>query len=125
MSDFDLKLDDFPYSNPGYGRKVAVFGIGSAGCRIASQLSKENKLLEHYVYLTCDDHDVANISRGEKIIIDATSSGKSTPYAVRGLATSKVPEIRQQLRGSELVIIISGMGGSVGSGLAPLVAKEA
>ncbi len=125
MSDCDLKLDDFPYSNPGYGRKVAVFGIGSAGCRIASQLSKGNKLLEHFVYLTCDDHDVANIARGEKIIVDVTSRSKSTPYAVRGLAESKIPEIRQQLKGSELVFIISGMGGSVGSGLAPLVAREA
>lgn len=125
MSDGDLKLDDFPYSNPGYGRKVAVFGVGSAGCRIANQLSKENKLLEHYVYLTCDDHDVANITRGEKIIVDATSKTKSTPYAVRGLAFSKIPEIRQQIQGSELVFIISGLGGAVGSGLSPLVAREA
>jgi cell division protein FtsZ len=125
MSDGDLKLDDFPYSNPGYGRKVAVFAVGSAGCRIASQLSKENKLLEHYVYLTCDDHDVANVTRGEKIIVDATLRGKQTPYTVRGLASSKIAELRQQLRGSELVFIIAGLGGSVGSGLAPLVAKEA
>jgi cell division protein FtsZ len=125
MSAGDLKLDDFPYSNPGYGRKVAVVGVGSAGCRISNQLSKESKLLEHFVYLTCDAHDVANITKGEKIIIDATAGGKSTPYDVRGLAISKIPELRQQIKDSELVFVISGLGGAVGSGLAPLVAREA
>ncbi len=125
MSETDLRLDDFPYSNPGYGRKVAVVGVGSAGCRIASQLSKESKLLEHFVYLTCDDHDIANLTRGEKVLVDATSKSKSTPYEVRGLAMSKIPQLRQQIKDSELVIIISGLGGAVGSGLAPLVAREA
>ncbi|MDH2899681.1 MAG: hypothetical protein PXY39_01795 [archaeon] len=124
MSIGDLKLDDFPYSNPGYGRKVAVVGVGSAGCRIANQLSKESKLLEHFVYVTCDDHDIANITKGEKILIDATLRSKATPYEVRGLAFARVPEIRQQIKDSELVFVISGLGGAVGSGLAPLVARE-
>ena len=124
MSDKTTKLTDFPYSNPGYGRKVAVVGVGSAGCKIASQLSKESKLLEHYVYLTCDDHDVANITRGEKIVIDA-KSGKSSPYHVRGLAQNKIPEIRQNILGSVVVFVIAGLGGADGSGLAPLVAAEA
>ena len=124
MSDKITKLTDFPYSNPGYGRKVAVVGVGSAGCKIAFQLSKESKLLEHYVYLTCDDHDVANITRGEKILVDAKGD-KSTPFRVRGFALEKLPEIRQDLLGSEIVFIIAGLGGSDGSGLAPLVAKEA
>lgn len=119
------KLDDFPFSKPGYGRKVAVVGAGSAGCRIANQLSKESKLLEHYIYVTCDDHDIANVTRGEKILIDATSRDKTTPYEVRGLAESKLPEIRHQIRDSELVFVIAGLGGAVGSGLAPLIAREA
>jgi cell division protein FtsZ len=121
----DQKLDDFPYSNPGYGRRVAVIGVGSAGCRIANQLSKESKLLEHFIYLTCDDHDIANITKGEKILVNATSRSKSTPYQVRGLAASTLPRIRREIIDSELVIIISALGGSVGSGLAPLVAREA
>lgn len=124
MSDKITKLTDFPYSNPGYGRKVAVVGVGSAGCKIASQLSKESKLLEHYVYLTCDDHDVASITRGEKVIIDAKGN-KSSPFHVRGIAHEKLPQIQRNLLGSEVVFIIAGLGGSDGSGLAPLVAREA
>src|SRR5487761_1471474 len=117
MSAGDRKLTDFPYSEPGYGRKVAIVGVGSPGCRIANQLSKESKLLEHFVYVTCDDHDIATVTKGEKILIDATLRSKATPYEVRGLAFARVPEIRQQIKDSELVFVISGLGGAVGSGL--------
>ena len=54
----DLKLTDFPYSAPGYGRKVAVVCIGSAGCKIGSQLSKESRLLEHFVYISAAMNDI-------------------------------------------------------------------
>jgi cell division GTPase FtsZ len=121
----NLKLDDFPFSNPGYGNKVTVIGVGSAGCRITQQLSKESKLLEHFVYFTCDDHDVANVSRGERIVVDAISYGKESPYKVRALASSKTLELRHLLRESRVVFIIAGLGGADGSGIAPLVAKEA
>ncbi len=125
MSDSVLKLDDFPYSKPGYGRKVAVVGVGSAGCKIASELSKQSKLLEHFVYITCDDVDIANITRGERILIDAIGRGKNSPYNVRGLSMQRLPELRQHLRDSQLIFVIAGLGGTVGSGIAPLVAKEA
>ncbi len=121
----NLKLDDFPLSSPGYGNKVTVIGVGSAGCRITQQLSRESKLLEHFVYVTCDDHDVANVSRGERIIVDAISAGKESPYKVRALAAQKLSEVKHQLNASRVVFIIAGLGGSVGSGIAPLIAAEA
>jgi cell division protein FtsZ len=125
LSEKITKLTDFPYSNPGYGRKVAVVGVGSAGCKIAAQLSKESKLLEHFVYLTCDDHDVANITKGERILVNVPGGDKYSPYSVRGIAHGKIPEIKQNLADSDIVFIIAGLGGTVGSGLAPLVAREA
>lgn len=125
LSDKIMKLTDFPYSSPGYGRKVAVFGVGSAGCKITSQLSKESKLLEHFVYLTGDDNDIASITKGEKIVVGAIAKNSCTPYSVRGLAKNKLPELRRNLIDSDVVFIIAGLGGSTGSGLAPLVAREA
>jgi cell division protein FtsZ len=124
LSNGDLRLTDFPYSKPGYGRKVAVVGVGSAGCRIASQLSKESRLLEHFIYVTCDEQDVANIVRGERLIVEALSRSNRTPYLVRDLASSKFSEIRQALSDSDVVFIVAGLGGAVGSGLAPLIAKS-
>jgi cell division protein FtsZ len=125
LSELDLKLTDFPYSAPGYGRKVAVVCIGSAGCKIGSQLSRESKLLEHFVYVTCDDHDIANITKGERILVNVSAKGKSDPFVVRGLVQDKLPQIRRNLSESDIVFIIAGLGGSVGSGLAPVIAREA
>jgi cell division protein FtsZ len=125
LSELDLKLTDFPYSAPGYGRKVAVVCVGSAGCKIGSQLSRESRLLEHFVYITCDDHDIANMTKGERILVDLSSRGKSDPFVVRSEAQAKIPQLRQTLSESDIVFIIAGLGGSVGSGLAPLIAREA
>jgi len=121
----DLKLTDFPYSAPGYGRKVAVVCIGSAGCKIGNQLSKESKLLEHFVYISCDDHDIANITKGERILVDLGTHGKSTPYHLRGLVREKLPQLRQLISDSDIVFVIAGLGGSVGSAIAPLLLREA
>jgi cell division protein FtsZ len=117
------KLTDFPFASSGYGRKIAVLGVGSAGCRIANQLSKESKLLEHFVYVTCDNHDVANVTKGDKILVDPR--GRDTPLSVRGSALSRLPEIRRSLSDARVVLLIAGLGGSTGSGIAPLVAREA
>src|SRR5271157_6492257 len=125
LSDTFLSLDDFPFSSPGFGRKIAIVGVGSAGCRIANQLSVENRLLEHMVYLSCDVEDLATITRGDRILIDVTQRGKTSPYVVRGMTEAKIPEIRSALSDSKIVFIIAGLGGTVGSGIAPLVAREA
>jgi len=125
LSDIVLSLDDFPFSSLGFGRKIAVVGVGSAGCRISNQLSKENRLLEHLVYLSCDEEDLAPVARGDRILVDVAQRGKTSPYVVRGLTASKLPEIRKTLSDSKIVFIIAGLGGAVGSGIAPLVAKEA
>jgi cell division protein FtsZ len=121
----DLKLTDFPYSAPGYGRKVAVVCIGSAGCKIGNQLSKESRLLEHFVYISCDDHDIANLTKGERVLIDLGTRGKSTPFHLRGLVREKLPELRQYINDSDIVFVIAGLGGIVGSAIAPLVLQEA
>jgi cell division protein FtsZ len=118
-------LQEYPYSHPGYGKKVAVVAVGTAGSKVAAQLSKQSRLLEHYLYVTCDEADVANVTKGEFVLIDALVTGKSSPYALRGLAEERVNEIRQHLKESKLVFVISGLGGTVGSGIAPWIVREA
>ena len=93
--------------------------------RLQLSFQRKARLLEHFVYLTCDDHDVANITKGEKILVSVAGGDKYSPYSVRGIAHGKIPEIKQNLADSDIVFIIAGLGGTVGSGLAPLVAREA
>ncbi len=98
--------------------------IGSAGCKIGSQLSKESKLLEHFVYISCDDHDIANITKGERLLIDLGTRGKSNPYHLRGLVYEKLAQIRQSISDSDIVFVIAGLGGSTGSAIVPLLVQE-
>jgi hypothetical protein len=80
------------------------------------------KQLENFVYISCDPEDVANVVFGKKILIDASKEYERTPSKIRGLAFSYLDQIKEALRGTQITFIIVGLGGSVGSGLAPLVA---
>ena len=51
------------------------------------------------------------------------SSVERTPSRVRGVVSSQLDQLRKALRGSQLVFVVSGLGGTIGSGIAPLVAK--
>jgi hypothetical protein len=46
-----------------------------------------------------------------------------TPTSVRGFIAPRLDQVRKALRGAQLVFVVSGLGGMIGSGIAPLVAK--
>ena len=60
---------------------------------------------------------------GKKILIDASKEDGRSPSKIRGLAFSQLDRIREALQGAQVTFIIVGLGGSAGSGLAPLVAQ--
>ena len=104
---------------------VAAIGIGSAGSRIASMLSREHLLVERFAYVSLDADDFETVSAGERILIDGPVDQKLTPAMVRGLAIKSCSKIRDVLGGVKVVFVIAGLGGATGSGLAPLVASIA
>jgi hypothetical protein len=125
-SSLQMKITDFPFSKVGFGRKVSVIGVGSAGCRAISQISRECRMLEHFLYVSSDEHDIATINNGKKLLIGQTAmKGERSPYSIRGSVHSKdLIKIKQHASDSEVLIIVSGLGGAVGSALSPLIAKE-
>jgi cell division GTPase FtsZ len=125
LSAGDRKLTEFSYAEPGYGRKAAVVGIGSAGCRIACQLSIQSRLLEHFLYVTSDEHDIANVTQGEKVIIEGDQAPRGSPFSVRAALRARLPEIKRHIVDSQIVFLICGLGGTVGSGIGPVIAREA
>lgn len=117
-------LTEYPQAAQTYGRKIAVVGIATRGCRIAYELSQQCKQLGNFLYLSCDEEDVMSIpSSGKKIIFQVSSASERNPARIRGIVALQLDQVRTALSGSELVLIISGLGGTVGSAIAPLVAK--
>ena len=104
--------------------EVTAVGIGSAGSRIVSLLSKQSLLIDKFAYVSCDRGDLEAES-GEKVLIESPVDQKLNPSLVRGLALKSIPRISNAVAGSKVVLAVAGLGGATGSGLAPLVASIA
>lgn len=105
--------------------EITAIGIGSAGCRIASLLSRQSLLVNRFAYVSCDSDDLSYAGTGEKILIESPVDQKLTPAIVRGLALKSHSKIRGIVEGSRVVFVMSGLGGATGSGLSPQVAAIA
>lgn len=105
--------------------EVLAVGIGSAGSRIVSLLSRASSLVDRFVYISCDRSDLLSASPGEKILIESPVDQKLSPAKVRGLALRAQRDIRRAVESSRVVFVVAGLGGATGSGLAPMVAEIA
>lgn len=105
--------------------EVTAVGLGSAGSRIVSLLSKQSLLIDRFAYVSCDSNDFGAVENGDKILIESPVDQKLTPSMVRGLAHRSYSRIKAMLSGSKVVFVVAGLGGATGSGLAPLIASIA
>jgi len=105
--------------------EVTAVGIGSAGIKIVSLLSRKSLLVDRFVYISCDEGDFSTVESKDTILIESPVEQKLTPPLVRGLALRSCPIIREAVAGSKVVFVVAGLGGATGSGLAPLVASLA
>ncbi|MDG6900781.1 MAG: hypothetical protein JRM80_02305 [Nitrososphaerota archaeon] len=106
-------------------QEVTAIGIGSAGIKIVSLLSRRSLLVDRYAYISCDDADFSTVESEDALLVESPIDQKLTPSIVRGLALGYVPGIRKALAKSKVVFVVAGLGGATGSGLAPLVASLA
>ena len=105
--------------------EVTAVGIGSAGIKIVSLLSRKSLLFDRFAYVSCDDGDFSTVDSKDTILIESPVDQKLTPAIVRGLALGSCQTIRDSVSGSKVVFVVAGLGGATGSGLAPLIASLA
>ncbi len=105
--------------------QVLALGIGSAGARIVSALSKQTTLVDRFAYISCDPADLASVEGGQKVLIECPIDQKLTPSMVRGLSIPYQSQMRTLVEGAKVVFIVAGLGRATGSGLAPVVAELA
>ncbi len=109
--------------------KIKVFGIGGAGCNAINRMVDEGvQGVEFYVANT--DLQVLNISPVKNKIILGRETTKglgagANPEMGRKAALESEAEIREAMKGSDMVFITAGLGGGTGTGAAPLFAKIA
>jgi cell division protein FtsZ len=105
--------------------EVTAVGIGSAGVKVVSLLSRKSLLVDRFVYVSCDEGDFSTVDSRDTILIESPVDQKLTPPMVRGLALGSEPKIKEAIGGSKVVFVVAGLGGATGSGLAPMVASLA
>mgnify|MGYP001228761927 CR=1 FL=1 len=104
-------------------RDVLTLGVGSAGCRIVCQIQDSEGVKGRFAYISTEEKDLNYSDTGEKVLIENGFDGKTSPFNIRGKAYKSYENIKKLIDGSKLLFIVAGLGGSVGSGIAPLISE--
>jgi cell division protein FtsZ len=123
-------VDNFAVDNANYRMKIKIIGVGGAGNntinRIYNNYDIENVEL---IAINTDLQDLKKINADKKIIIGEKLTG--------GLGTGFYPEIgrlaihededkiREVLQDTDLLYVVSGLGGGTGTGATPEILKIA
>lgn len=108
---------------------IKVFGIGGAGCNAVNRMVSEGvQGVEFYVANT--DLQVLNASpvKNQIVLGLTTTKGQgagANPEVGRKAALEAENEIREAIKGADMVFITAGLGGGTGTGASPLFAKIA
>ncbi len=108
---------------------IKVFGVGGAGCNMTTWLFKKGVQGAEVVATNTDKQHLDMMSADKKILIgrDLTRGLGAGGYANVGMEAAKeqLTEIKESLKGADMVFICAGMGGGTGTGAAPVVAQAA
>lgn len=108
---------------------MTVVGCGGAGCNTLARASERGWKLGHHVALNTDAQHLLETRAHRKVLLGrSTTGGRGTNMDV-ALGESACKEahdvIDDVLAGTEIVIVLAGLGGGTGSGGAPVVADMA
>ena len=108
--------------------RILVMGVGSSGVRTAAQLSMQYPELETVVIDT--DTKVLEETRVERVIhvggsvTNGFSAGGDVELGRQAIEKDS-SSIRAQLRKTDLLVIVAGLGGGTGSGAVPVITRIA
>jgi cell division protein FtsZ len=116
-------------TRPAPRRRIRVVGIGGAGANAIDVMKRARLNGVEYVAVNTDIAALNRSSAGTKIVIGRSTTGGLGTGGDFGVGESAAREageaIGQAIDGSDLVVIVAGLGGGTGSGAAPVVAEIA
>ena len=109
--------------------KIAVIGVGGGGCNMINHMIKEGT---HKIDLIAANTDlqVLHISKAPKKIQLGLKLTKGLgagmkPEIGRDSAVESYQDIKNALKGADIIFIAAGLGGGTGTGAAAIIAKAA
>ena len=106
---------------------ILIVGVGGIGCKWSSQAHGRCQKLSELLLVDADESSFSSGYEAHCLHLDASGSGKGTA-ALPNLAAHRLNEgmanIQGMLNNSELVIILTALGGGTGSGAAAEIAAR-
>ncbi len=106
---------------------VAIIGLGGAGCNIVSWIAEKKLVGSKIIAADTDATHLMGVKADVKNLLgEQTYLGKGCGgFTERGAeaARESIKEIKQELKDSNLIFILAGMGGGSGTGAAPVIAE--
>ena len=120
----DKALEEFTNANDA---KIMVMGAGGMGCNAVNRLHNIGVQGAETIALNTDMKHLRTIQADRKILLgqELTKGLGAGGYAAVGkqAAEESINEIREVLRGVDMLFLVAGMGGGTGTGSAPVVAE--
>lgn len=109
--------------------KIKIIGVGGAGIHIIQQIAKGESPFEYLIMdsnKSCLHKDL--LGKGVLLGASINESGLGAGANIelgRQFATSSEQDIIEAIKGADMVFIIAGLGGGIGSGCVPVIAQIA
>jgi cell division protein FtsZ len=129
MPEPPAQLHRSPYDSPSYLAVIRVVGVGGAGINAVNRMIDAGISQVEFVALNTDMQQLQMSDAPVKIhlgrdLTEGLGSG-SEPEVGRRAAEESYDQVKQALRGSDMVFVTAGEGGGTGTGAAPVVARIA
>jgi len=106
--------------------KITVIGVGGGGGNAIHTMIKNNLQGVSFVAANTDNQALTNNPAPIKVQLGKDGLGAGAdPSVGKKAVEDNVEEIKEVIRGSDMVFITAGMGGGTGTGGAPIIAKVA
>lgn len=116
-------------SNEHTGLSLKVIGVGTAGCNIADHLQQSGLPGAEFVAVNTDAQALARTAIEHRILVGESTTGglgtASDPERGRQAVREDADAIGELCRDTDLVFVVTGLGGGTGTGAAPIIAAKA
>ncbi len=115
--------EQIPYE---HGAVIKVVGVGGAGGNAVANMVAADIGNVEYIAVNTDAQALKASGAGTSILISKLGLGAGgRPEKGKEYALEAIDEIRNAIKGADMVFITAGMGGGTGTGAAPVIAAEA
>lgn len=108
---------------------IKVVGVGGAGCNVINRMVDAGVKHVEFIAVNTDLQVLAQSKADLKIQIGTKTTrglgAGAQPEVGRKAAEEDIEEIKNRLKGADMVFITAGMGGGTGTGASPIIARVA